>query len=186
MTDLPETVLQFGTGRFLRAFADFFIHEANVAGQNVGRVVVVQSTGAARAEGLNAQSNGYHVAVRGVENEQVVDRVVRIESIARALHAGTQWVEVLRVAAIGAWLGPAQVATVALATSVVGGVIAIVVALAHGYLREALTNLYLVVMHWRISGVRPLPAVTLEKVTGPRLAYAVPIAIGTVVTLWLK
>ncbi len=90
------------------------------------------------------------------------------------------------LAAIGAWLGPGQVATVALATSIVGGAIAIVVALAHGYLRKALANLYLVLMHWRIAGVRPLPTVTLAQASGPRLAYAVPIAIGTVVTLWLK
>jgi len=94
--------------------------------------------------------------------------------------------DVKLLAAIGAWLGPGQVAAVALATSIVGGAIAIVVALAHGYLRKALTNLYLVLVHWRVVGVRPLPEVTLEKARGPRLAYAVPIAIGTVVTLWLK
>lgn len=94
--------------------------------------------------------------------------------------------DVKLLAAVGAWLGPGQVAMVALATSIVGGAIAIVVALAHGYLRKALTNLYLILVHWRVAGVRPLPAVTLEKASGPRLAYAFPIAIGTVVTLWLK
>jgi hypothetical protein len=35
-------------------------------------------------------------------------------------------------------------------------------------------------------GMRPLEDVTLTGTRGPRLAYAVPIAIGTVVTLWLK
>ena len=44
----------------------------------------------------------------------------------------------------------------------------------------------MLLMHWRISGIQPLPAVTLEGGRGPRLAYAVPIAIGTVTTLWLK
>jgi prepilin peptidase CpaA len=94
--------------------------------------------------------------------------------------------DVKLLAAIGAWLGPGQVAIVALATSIAGGVIAVIVALGHGYLRKALTNLYLVLLHWRIAGVRPLPELTLEKASGPRLAYAFPIAIGTVVTLWLK
>jgi prepilin peptidase CpaA len=94
--------------------------------------------------------------------------------------------DVKLLAAIGAWLGPGQVAAVALATSIAGGAIAVVVALAHGYLRSALTNLYFVLAHWRVAGVRPLPAVTLDHGNGPRLAYAVPIAIGTVVTLWLK
>ena len=94
--------------------------------------------------------------------------------------------DVKLLAAIGAWVGPGQVAIVALATSIAGGVIAVVVALAHGYLRKALKNIYLVLMHWRIVGVEPLPALTLEQARGPRLAYAFPIAIGTVVTLWLK
>jgi tagaturonate reductase len=95
---LPETVLQFGSGRFLRAFADLFIHHGNNQGQNVGRVVIVQSTGDGRAGGLNAQRGKYHVVVRGFENGQVVDRVEACESVSRALHAGTQWAEVLEVA----------------------------------------------------------------------------------------
>ena len=39
-TQLPETIRQFGTGKFLRGFADLFIHQANQQGQAVGRVVV--------------------------------------------------------------------------------------------------------------------------------------------------
>jgi len=94
--------------------------------------------------------------------------------------------DVKLLAAVGAWLGPGQVAVVALATSLVGGVLAVVVALAYGYLRKALTNIYLLLAHWRVMGVSPLPAITLEQASGPRLAYAFPIAIGTVVTLCLK
>ena len=94
--------------------------------------------------------------------------------------------DVKLLAAVGAWLGPGQVAVVALATSLAGGVMAVVVALAYGYLRKALTNIYLLLAHWRVMGVSPLPAITLEQASGPRLAYAFPIAIGTVVTLCLK
>jgi prepilin peptidase CpaA len=94
--------------------------------------------------------------------------------------------DVKLLAAVGAWLGPGQVTTVALATSLAGGVLALVVAFAYGYLRTALTNIYLLLSHWRVMGVQPLPEVTLEKSRGPRLAYALPIAIGTVVTLCLK
>ena len=99
MPPLPETILQFGSGRFLRAFADLFVHHANEQGQNVGKVVIVQSTGDGRAGGLNAQGGRYHVVVRGLENGQVVDRVEECTSISRALHAGTQWDEVLALAA---------------------------------------------------------------------------------------
>ena len=94
--------------------------------------------------------------------------------------------DVKLLAAIGAWLGPGQVAVVALATSVVGGVLGLIVALGYGYLRTALANLWMLLMHWRVAGVRPLPAVTLQGAKGPRLAYAVPMAIGTVVTIWLR
>ena len=94
--------------------------------------------------------------------------------------------DVKLLAAVGAWLGPGQVALVALATSIAGGVLGLVVAVGYGYLRTALSNLWMLLTHWRVAGVRPLPAVTLQGAKGPRLAYAVPIAIGTVVTLWLR
>ena len=94
--------------------------------------------------------------------------------------------DVKLLAAIGAWLGPLPVASVALITTIAGGAVALVVSLVYGYLRTAVTNLWMLLMHWRISGIRPLPAITLEGARGPRLAYAVPIAIGTVTTLWLK
>ncbi|HJZ89450.1 MAG TPA: altronate dehydrogenase [Gemmataceae bacterium] len=95
---LPETILQFGSGRFLRAFADLFIEEANRQGQNVGRVVLVQSTGGDRAGALTQQGGKYHVVIRGIENGQVVDRVEQVTSISRALVAATKWDEVRAVA----------------------------------------------------------------------------------------
>jgi tagaturonate reductase len=95
---LPETILQFGAGRFLRAFADLFISEANVEGLNVGRIVIVQSTGDERAAALNRQNGVYHVVVRGLTYGKIVERVERVESVSRALVAATQWAEVLDVA----------------------------------------------------------------------------------------
>jgi prepilin peptidase CpaA len=94
--------------------------------------------------------------------------------------------DVKLLAAVGAWLGPGQVVIVAFATSIAGGVLGVMVAVGYGYFRTALSNLWLLLMHWRVTGLGPLPAVTLQGASGPRLAYAVPIAIGTVVTLWLR
>jgi tagaturonate reductase len=94
----PETVLQFGAGRFLRAFVDRFIQNANDEGQAVGRVVVVQSTPGQRAELLNSQPDGYHVLVRGYVDGDVVDRTEPVRSISRALIAQQQWDDVLDVA----------------------------------------------------------------------------------------
>jgi tagaturonate reductase len=98
MNPLPETILQFGAGRFLRAFADLFIHQANEEGQDIGRIVIVQSTGDERAAALNRQKGRYHVAVRGYENGAVVDRIETSASISRALVAAVQWDEVRAVA----------------------------------------------------------------------------------------
>ena len=98
MPPLPETVLQFGSGRFLRGFADLFISHGNAGGQAVGRVVIVQSTGDARAAGLNQGGGRYHVVVRGYEDGEVVDRVEVCDSVSRALHAPSQWAEILELA----------------------------------------------------------------------------------------
>ena len=98
MSELPETVLQFGSGKFLRGFADLFLHQANAEGQRVGRVVVVQTTGQERADRLNRQGGRYHVQVRGLSGGQVVDRVEESASISRALVASQRWPDVLAVA----------------------------------------------------------------------------------------
>lgn len=95
---LPETILQFGAGRFLRGFADLFVQQANDAGQAVGRIVVVQTTPGSRVEQLNAAKDGYHVAIRGIENGTVVDRTELVRSLSRGLLAAAEWDEVVRVA----------------------------------------------------------------------------------------
>jgi tagaturonate reductase len=98
MNRLPERILQFGSGRFLRAFADLFIHQANEQGQAVGRVVIVQSTGAERAGALNRQAGRYHVLVRGLEAGAMIDRVESVESVSRAFTATSDWTAVCALA----------------------------------------------------------------------------------------
>jgi tagaturonate reductase len=98
MPPLPETILQFGAGRFLRAFVDRFVHQANETGQNVGRIVVVQRSADERSELLNASAAGYSVLVRGYQDGEVVQRHERVQSISRVLLAETQWRDVLAFA----------------------------------------------------------------------------------------
>ena len=94
--------------------------------------------------------------------------------------------DVKLLAAVGAWLGPWQVAIAALATSIAGGVIALAVALGHGYLKTAVPQSVDAPDPLAGHGLRPVHELTLQGARGPRLAYAFPIAIGTLVTLWLK
>lgn len=98
MTELPETILQFGTGRFLRGFADRFIHQANEQGQGIGRVVVVQSTGDKAARQLNACAGRFHVVVRGLEYGQRVDRIEDVSCVSRALAARSEWRDLVELA----------------------------------------------------------------------------------------
>ena len=96
MSTATETVLQFGAGRFLRGFIDRFIQHAN-DGQNVGKVVIVQTTPGPRASLLNQQPDGYHVVVRGYENGILIERPEKIQSVSRALLATTQMDQILEV-----------------------------------------------------------------------------------------
>jgi tagaturonate reductase len=93
-----ETILQFGTGRFLRAFADLFVHELSDAGAGIGRVVVLQSTGTQRAAAFNAQGGRFHVAIRGLSQGRRIDETVEVQSVGRALAAATDWQQALAVA----------------------------------------------------------------------------------------
>jgi len=94
--------------------------------------------------------------------------------------------DVKLLGAIGAWLGPMNALWVGLYAGAAGGVLAIFVALTKGYLFQAVGNVGTMLAYWRLNGVRPLPEITLEHSRGPRLAYAVPILAGTMVTLWLR
>lgn len=96
--DFPEAVLQFGTGKFLRGFADLFVHQANQGEQPAGRVVVLQSTGTETAAAFTRQGCCYHVAIRGLEAGRRVDEVVEVQSVSRALAAARDWDEVLGLA----------------------------------------------------------------------------------------
>lgn len=92
--------------------------------------------------------------------------------------------DVKLLAALGAWLGPAEAVWLAIFSSMAGGALALIVALYHGYLRQAGANVWVMLMHWRMAGLRPVPGLTLRDARAPRLAYAVPIAVGVVCTLW--
>ena len=95
---LPERVLQFGTGAFLRGFADAYVDEANAAGRLGGRVVMVGSTGSGRAATLEAQDGLYTLCVRGLRDGTPVDETHLVTSVSRAVPASDDWDAVLAVA----------------------------------------------------------------------------------------
>lgn len=97
MTTTP--IIQFGTSRFLQAHADLFISDARAAGQDVGPITVVQTSGAASRAGRLAAFDGrpIPIIVRGLENGKPVERTEYTRSIVRGLSAAADWPEVERI-----------------------------------------------------------------------------------------
>lgn len=95
---LCETVLQFGGGKFLRCFADLFVHEVNVARGGHDGVVVVQSTGVERAAAINRQGGRFHAVIRGQRAGKIIDAAIEVRSLSRAVAAAEDWPAVLAVA----------------------------------------------------------------------------------------
>ncbi len=102
------------------------------------------------------------------------------------LLAGMGAGDVKLLAAIGAWVGPFDAVKVGLFSAMAGGALAVVVALAHGYLRRAVSNVWLLLCHWRVVGLKPLDQLTLPASSGPRLAYALAITAGSLAWWWTK
>ena len=93
--------------------------------------------------------------------------------------------DVKLVAGLGAWLGWQDTVWLGLYTGAAGGLLAIGAALATGYIRQALSNVWLLMMHWRVAGLQPLPQMTIHHGSGPKLAYGVAILAGAMVTVWM-
>jgi len=97
--ELPERVLQFGTGMLLRALCGASVDAANRAGAFRGRIAVVQSTPQGNARVINAQDGLFTLVERGLENGGPVERTRLIGSISRALVADAEWETVRGIAA---------------------------------------------------------------------------------------
>ncbi len=96
---LPEKVLQFGTGVLLRALPDYFIDKANKQNIFNGRIVVIKSTDVGDADAFGKQDGLYTICVRGVEEGKTIEENIINASISRVLSAKKEWNEILKCAA---------------------------------------------------------------------------------------
>ena len=95
----PIDILMFGTGRFLRGFACDIIERSAGAGPLEWRVHMVQSTGRARADRINAAGGRFGLAVRGLEAGATRDDVREIGVVSRCLVTDEDWDELRSIAA---------------------------------------------------------------------------------------
>lgn len=83
---MKETILQFGTGNFLRGFADYFIDALNKQGLYDGEIVVISPTNSKSVEKINARKGRYNLILRGIDNGSEVCERTEINSISRAIN----------------------------------------------------------------------------------------------------
>jgi len=98
MSELPEKVLQFGTGVLLRGLPDYLIDQANRQGVFNGRVVVVKSTSGGDIHAFERQDNLYTVCTRGIFGGTTVHKNEVCTAISRVLSAADEWAEILACA----------------------------------------------------------------------------------------
>lgn len=94
----PERIVQFGSGNFLRGFADWMIDEMNDQGLFDGKVVIVQSVTRGMTDKINAQNGLYTLYLRGLQNGALVEKKQIIRSVSRTVNAVEQFDEFLRIA----------------------------------------------------------------------------------------
>lgn len=94
--------------------------------------------------------------------------------------------DVKLVAAIGCLVGPARIVEIALATAIVGGVLAIVYALWRRRLRATFSNVGELLRLRAAFGTAAHPSLNLSSSESLRLPYAVPIAVGVVYTICIR
>ncbi|MEO9005300.1 MAG: tagaturonate reductase, partial [Ginsengibacter sp.] len=96
--ELPEKVLQFGTGILLRGLPDYFIDRANRNGVFNGRVVMIKSTSKGDASSYDKQDGLYTLCERGFKNGKKTEENIIISSVSRVLIAQTDWSKILECA----------------------------------------------------------------------------------------
>lgn len=88
---LPERVLQFGEGNFLRSFVDWMINAMNGQGLFGGRAVVVQPIEQGLVDVLNEQDGLYTLILRGLQGGKIVERREIITAISRSINPYQDW-----------------------------------------------------------------------------------------------
>ena len=95
--DLPERILQFGTGVLLRGLPDSLIDKANKQGVFNGRVVIVKTTSSDSSD-FDKQDGIYTLNERGIVDGETVNQSTVLTAISRVVSATDEWSEILACA----------------------------------------------------------------------------------------
>ncbi|ARV16514.1 tagaturonate reductase [Polaribacter sp. SA4-12] len=90
-----ERILQFGEGNFLRAFANWMIHEMNKKADFDAGVVVVQPIDQGLIKMLNDQDGLYTLYLNGIKNGEVLSEKEVIDCIQRGINPYSNYADYL-------------------------------------------------------------------------------------------
>ncbi|MEJ7736438.1 MAG: hypothetical protein WKF97_03340 [Chitinophagaceae bacterium] len=96
--ELPEKVLQFGTGMLLRGLPDYYIDKANRNGIFNGRIVMVKTTSKGDAASFEKQDGLYTLCERCILEDQRVEKNITCSSVSRVIIAKNDWEKILECA----------------------------------------------------------------------------------------
>lgn len=89
-------------------------------------------------------------------------------------------------AAIGAWIGPAQLVTALVITGMAGGLMALCWAAAGGFLGDLFNGAGDLIFGLKERGMRPHPELVLGNPLTHKMPYAPAIAIGTLISFFSR
>ncbi len=90
---MPERILQFGEGNFLRGFADWIVELANENGSLNSSVVIVKPIDFGNFKKFKEQDNKYTLIMRGLENNEAKENIEIITSISRTIDPYEDYLE---------------------------------------------------------------------------------------------
>ena len=95
---MKETIIQFGTGNFLRGFVGQFINTLNEKGLYDGKIVIVQPTKGGKTDILNEQNGRYNLFLRGISGGEEVCIHDEIKSVSRGVDPYNDYASYLALA----------------------------------------------------------------------------------------
>jgi len=124
---------------------------------------------------VSAATRGWHGLLNSLEGLALGAILFGVLAVMGGMGMG----DVKLCAAIGAWIGPGQLAVALVVTGIVGGVMAICWAVAGGFVGDLFKNTGDLVFGLKDRGLQPHPELVLDNPSARKMPYAPAIAIGT-------
>lgn len=96
--DLPERVIQFGEGNFLRSFINWMIDRMNKEKLFNGKALVIQPIPQGLINVLDEQDGLYTLFLRGLDRGEIIEEKAIISSINRTINPYSDWEAYLKSA----------------------------------------------------------------------------------------